>query len=957
MRDATTGTFPTMTSRNGMDSRDHVIDWIAPREGKPFVRRAAEAIAARLPRSHGVIDGTRAVVCVPSSRGARILSANLLDVAEAEGTRLDPPAVVTADSLADRLLAARGEDEIPARATRLERTVAWRRSLAEATPAELRRLGVRNGVALAEDSLRSLASVAIALEDELGREGRTFLDAEAAVPVVAKGMFADDEFAVPDESERWAALASVHRRVAARLASAGLASRVDRERLLVERGEPVAGRLFLVGFLELSGAVRRLAGLQPVTIVLPEPLRPAERDAFGLPKEGMASIDPVPLGEIRVAGSPRGQADEAIEFLATVAAGTPAPASDEVAIGVADPELVPTIAAALRDAGLPARDPAGRPAAGREPLRALAAALAWSTGRSAASLATLARCPSVAAAAMPDADPVAELDAFLGETRLLRLDGDLPEAAIGVAAVRTFRDAIERATETLDGPAVGPLAAAAAIAESLRRLGVDREPDDRRLLGKFLERLATASPAVVGLITPADAARLLLELAASAREPADPRPDEIELLGWLELLFEPAPYLCVVGMNEGKVADARPAPAWLTPSMAAALGLPDPARRLARDAAMLEALRRFHAEPGPGLRLVFGRRSAAGDPALPSRLLLGGGGEDLARRVESLFREPPAVRRPASGRARTAFTVPVAPEGLRDSIESMGVTDFRAYLADPGRFWLERRERLREIVAEAAELDPMAFGTLAHHVIEAAFADPAVRGSTDAFAIREAFLGQLAGLARERIGPRPRPAIRLQLRSLGERLERLAEREAEQRRAGWTIVNLEETLGEAWSLEPEGGGKPMRIAGRIDRIERDGSGPVPRYRVLDAKTSEDAKTPRKAHRAGRKGAERWIDLQLPLYRHFAARQLGVDPGSVATGYLQLPADPDGVAFVMSDFGDDEYADAIDEARRVIARIRAGEFTPGPARFRDDPLRFILQEAVFTGDEAGTEEPS
>jgi hypothetical protein len=67
----------------------------------------------------------------------------------------------------------------------------------------------------------------------------------------------------------------------------------------------------------------------------------------------------------------------------------------------------------------------------------------------------------------------------------------------------------------------------------------------------------------------------------------------------------------------------------------------------------------------------------------------------------------------------------------------------------------------------------------------------------------------------------------------------------------------------------------------------------------------------------------------------------------------LPPDPGGVAFEMSDFTDDEYADAIEEARRVVARIRAGDFAPSAARVRDDPLRFIRQDAVFGGGDDET----
>jgi ATP-dependent helicase/nuclease subunit B len=942
-------TLSSMTVRNSADSRDPVIEWIAPRGATPFVRLAAEAIAARLPRVHGAIDGTNAVVCVPTSRAARLLAANLLEVAEAEGSRLDPPVIVTAERLADRLVATTDAGDVPAAATLLERTVAWRRALAESSPSELRRLGVRRGDTWTPESRQSLASVAVELEDALGREGKTFADAEAIVPAVSRSILADDDLVVPDESERWSALAAVRERVVARLASAGLAAQVDRERRLVERGTSTAEQLYLVGFLEVSGAVRRLASLQPVTVVLPDTPAPEGRDAFGVPRAGGTAVTPIPLDAIRVAGSPRGQADEAIAFLSELAARPEPPASDEVAIGVADSSLVPTVAAALRDAGLGAHEPAGRLVSGREPFRALAAALSWYLEGSAASLAMLARCPAVTAGRSSSSDETAEIDALLAATCLHGLEGTLPVDAPGDAGTGRFRLAMDEAMEPLAEPELEPMDAANAIAAMLSRLGVDRDPGDRALLEQELARLAAASPLVVGRMTPCDAAALVLEMAAKRREPAEPRPEEIELLGWLELLFEPAPHLCIVGMNEGSVPDRGDAVAWLTPSMASALGLPDPDRRLARDAAMLDALRRFH----PGLRLVFGRRSAAGDPTMPSRLLLGGSGPELATRVRTLFREPRTVRHAATGRATTAFTVPQPPADLGARLESMSVTDFKVYLADPYRYWLERYERLGEIVTDAAELDARIFGTLAHDVIEAAFFDEEIRASTDAGAVREAFRSGLDRLVQERFllkrfGERLRPAIRLQLHSLQARLDRLAEREVEQRRAGWTIHETEAILVGTWLLEPAGGGKLMRIRGRLDRIERNDSGATPRYRVLDAKTSENPQTPREAHRAGRGDSARWTDLQLPLYRHFAAERLKVDPATVATGYIQLPPDPGGVAFAMGDFTDDEYADAVEEARRVVARIRAGDFTPGPSRVRDDPLRFIRQEAVFGG---------
>jgi hypothetical protein len=928
--------------------------WIAPRGDAPFVRLAAEAIAPRVPRRNGAIDVTRSVIATPSGRGGRMLEAQLLSVAEAEGLRLDPPAVVTAQRLADRLL----EGEVLADATMLERTVAWRRALGEASESDRNALGLdREGPAVV-DAIRTLAATAITLEDELGREGRTFEDAAGGVPAAA-ALLEIDSGAVPDEAERWAALGAVRARVTAALARAGLAALVDRERMLLRSGRPRAERLFLVGFLEVSGAVRALASRVATTVIVPEPADPgakAARDAFGVPKAGGEPIPIVPLESIRVAGGPRSQAEAALEFLAECSRRTPQPAIDEIAIGVADENLFATVAASLRDEGLGGHQPGGRPILRREPLRALAAALAWRTGRDAESLATLVRGPRAGAAirGVTERDPVAELDAFLAATCLVRLDGELPAEAKGCATVERIVRWVDDATRPLEGLPVGPKAAAAAIVEVLATLGVDRDADLRGELEKLLQRLAAASPMVVGEITPAEAASLVLDLAAAAREPVDPRGDEIELLGWLELLLEPAPHLCIVGMNEGCVPGRGSAPAWLTGSMTTALGLPDAGARLARDAAILEALLRFR----PDLRLVFGRSSPAGDPLLPSRLLLGGTGRELAARVQSLFAAPPTRTRRGASAVGTGFTVPAPAGDLGVSIDSISVTSLRTYLEDPVRFWLERHERIAAVDPRPAELDSATFGTLVHDVLDAAFADATVRASTVVAEVRDAFLAALDRLVLARLGPRLRPALRMQVRSMRTRLERLAAIETASRQDGWLIHDIERSLPESCTLvAPDG--VPVRITGRMDRVERRDSPDGPEYRILDAKTSEEAKSPREAHFGGPKSAPAWVDLQLPLYRHFAAAIVGADPARISTGYLQLPADPRKVAIELADFTPEEHASAVAKAIETIGLIRAGSFARaagsgrGPNR-DDDPLRFILQTPVFAGGD-GEEE--
>jgi len=936
--------------------KDPDLVWIAPFDESPFVRLAAEALAARLPRSHGAIDGTGMVVAVPGARAGRLLLEQLLAVAEAEGVRLDPPTVTTADRLAETIF-FRGN--APAAASRFERIVAWRRVLSDATGEE--RAILAGGGTLDRRGIAALAATALGLEDELALEGQTFEDAAAAVGGVAGAILAGrgDPDDLPDESLRWQALAGLARRVGTILAAAGLATTAERNARLVADGEPQATGLFLVGLLEVPSSVRRVAARVPATIILPEPAVPdaiGRRDAFGVPRPDAIALPEVPEAQIEVCGSPRGQAEAAIAFLRRVAALEPTPAIDEVAIGLADATLAGAVVAAGRDAGIGIHDAAGVPFARREPIRALSAALDFARDASAGSFAVLARCPAAAVALAGDeaANVASTLDRFLAETCLERLDGPLPEGAPGVAAIARWRTRLAEAIAPLHADPVAPSEAAAAIVAVLARLGIEGNDDDRRPLERIVREIADARVEATGPISPREAAEFLLERAAAERVPADPRREEIELLGWLELLFEPARHLCILGMNEGCVPASRRADPWLTGSLRTALGLPGPEARLARDAAFLGALRRWH----PDLRLVFGRASAAGDPLLPSRLLLAPRGEALARRVRALFPEgASAPARAGSRRGPSGFAVPRPPPGFGASLESLSVTDFRAYLADPIRFWLERCEGLSLVDPAASELEPRRFGTLLHRAVDLAFGDEAVRTSTDPERIRTAFLDALDAEVAARHGRRPRPAIRMQLRSARARLEALARVEARERAAGWTIEATERTFSAASRLEPAGGGASIAVRGTCDRLERRDDADGPRYRVLDLKTGDSAKEPKKAHWAGRSGSERWVDLQLPLYRHFLAEELGVDPSRISTGYVQLPAVPAEVQVAIADFDEADYASALAQAREVVRQLRNDEFPASRGSGRDDdPLRFILHVPVFSGGGGDADRP-
>ena len=108
---------------------------------------------------------------------------------------------------------------------------------------------------------------------------------------------------------------------------------------------------------------------------------------------------------------------------------------------------------------------------------------------------------------------------------------------------------------------------------------------------------------------------------------------------------------------------------------------------------------------------------------------------------------------------------------------------------------------------------------------------------------------------------------------------------------------------------------PMRITGKIDRIDRHPDG---RVAILDYKTGEKVQPPRRTHQV----REEWTDLQLPLYRHLV-RELGLGD-SVELAYVSLSAG-EKCELLSAGWSPQELAEADAVASDVIGGIRRGEF--------------------------------
>jgi ATP-dependent helicase/DNAse subunit B len=226
------------------------------------------------------------------------------------------------------------------------------------------------------------------------------------------------------------------------------------------------------------------------------------------------------------------------------------------------------------------------------------------------------------------------------------------------------------------------------------------------------------------------------------------------------------------------------------------------------------------------------------------------------------------------------------------------------------------------------------FGDLAHTVLED-FGRSEIRKSDDPEAIREYLRDQLADRSKVWKSRSQLPSLTLQIENLEYRLERFAEH----RRAGWTIVEVEQRI----TFEFDVDNKPFQVVGIIDRIDQHDDG---RLAVWDYKTSDSGKTAMAAHMDSQGN---WLDLQLPLYRHLITNVRPVnDPDQIGLGYILLPNNTSNVKFDPASWTPEQLHAADEQARMVMRSIRAQVFWPpaiDPPQF-SEATSAICQDNVF-----------
>lgn len=913
-----------------------VLDW-----NLPLVAGAAKQLAVA--NEAGVIDLSRTICATAGTRTGRVLRWHLAALAAASSSRLAPPRLTTPGGLLDALT-----PPTAAEATSLMRELAWVEAFRSMDAADRSRLGLGDHVetgltwSAALSAWADLARMSVELHDELAGAGATF---ELAAPRAA-------EIAGPREAERWEVLSRLWTRVRDALECAGFTDpTIDRaRRSQIAAPSEVLQRVVLIGIVELN-ALQRAAleafanrgGIVDVLVHADERWLGA-LDAFGCVQprstsavEGSRAGDFEPLTLVHVDDSDLTIADragDAVQSAIEAIAALPSSAGpSDVTIGIVDSAFAGTLEAFAPIAGVSIRNAAGRPVSSTEPWRTLEALRAVVGGDVDPSF--LARLPAAGAwlrtrigdALAPGRDLVSTLDEGARAARPGELRADPAPRRAAIGAIDQLVQPFEVEPRPLAAWRAPIREALAILLESLEIDPVSREAV--AVIDAEVTSWGELPDELSGRVDGTAALALLARRTARLAVPAVPREREVEAIGWLELHGDDAAHQILLGLHEGSVPRAVHGHPFLPNSLRRALGLPDDADRATRDAYLLEAMRRGRSSS----RIIVARRSPAGDPVVPSRLLLAVPRTAIAGRVTRLFAEAPlrsaGARGLAPSRTESAFVIPRPPAGPC-RLESIAVTTFRRYIACPYRYWLGSQLHLRAVEPIEEQFDQREFGTLAHDVLHAFGADPAIRNSEKPAEILEYLEAALeATLGRLFSGDVPVP-IEVQLARLRARLAIFAERQALHRASGWRIELVEWSLNDAAILEVPGQ-DPVRITGRIDRIDRNERGEL---LLLDYKTSDSAKTPFEAHHGAKKWTPgKWIDLQLPLYGHLAPAALAKEGIAFdrqrppLLGYMQLPRGRSGSGPVIAPWPPEALEEALVEAARIVTRIRAGAFWP------------------------------
>lgn len=515
-----------------------------------------------------------------------------------------------------------------------------------------------------------------------------------------------------------------------------------------------------------------------------------------------------------------------------------------------------------------------------------------------------------------------------------------------------------------DGPPQGAVDETAAAVRAL-----DRE------LGE-LHELPKAFSAAIGAH---EAIELLSTRLTSQEIQRSHGCDGVTIGGWLDAGMADEPHLVLAGFVEGCVPEGAVADPLLPEAVRSALGMMSGVRRAARDAWILDGIlmrtaARARVQGDASVSFIVPQQSEEGDPLKPSRFLLRVEDGALADRVSLLF---PTGHREHRPRIESGAGVPSlferTPKIEGVAIEAMSVTSFKSFLECPYLFQLrcDARLGLSAIDERLVELDARGFGNLVHAALEKWGREEIAGGrrTEDPAVIERGVIGHLDALVALSYPKSRAPALRVQVELARRRLRRFAQIQAEEAQKGWKVHLVEASFSKNPSHDglqaprvPAVDG--LYLTGRIDRVDVCES--TGRFRALDYKTSAKGESPVSVHLRKTKlddgtSGDRWVDLQLPLYRVLLrSMPKPIEVGLGELGYLNLAPTAEKSAILMLEGPrvTEQLLDAAEDlAEDIVRRVVAGELSPSeriPIR-PDDPLAPIwgLGQRGIADDDSST----
>lgn len=891
----------------------------------PWTSHLLPAAAARLveDRVAGTpdsmdLDFSLWLVVVRGRSASRRLLALLAMEAQRNGRALIPPRIVTPGAM-EQVMFEPGAKIAGAAVRRL----AWTIAVQRAPDGLLGKIWETPEWQDPRDRAFSLGGVLDRTWRELSTTGAGFSEILSVLERIAADV-------VELERDRWVALENLLKDYRKILRGWNLADPADERARMAKSGEPDPRLcVALVGVVELApllvGLLRRLPQ-EPVVFIHAPEAEAAGFDEWGRLVFSHWAKRPCAFGsgEIHVVRGVKEQADRCAELVALWQRGGIPPSA--VTIAVPEPEALPALLHGLADAGIDARAAEGNPASRTAVLRLLSCAADFLDRPKGEppdyeSVAALVRHPDLAGIARC---PVEKLDTYFERhlpARLKPFANDPTSNDGRVAAMIERFEEFLRIRSTHFVVDVTELLLRIYGAERMNRRSTEGRAVLRSLeaVRDFLDELKDLPQSALADLTAADLLRLVVESAGETEIPEPERPDAVEVTGWLEAAADDAPALIVTSVFEGSLPEGTGAEPLLVDRVRQELGMPCRASRHARDQYTLHSVWMSRRQNGR-IALLAPRRSAAGVPARPSRLLLAAHeGAALARRLLAVTSDPGSNAQAAQG---GSGHMPPEPDPERmQAFREFRVTCFSTYIASPLLFYFKHVLRLGAQDDSAEELDAGMFGTAIHSVLQK-FGERRVGriDSPAASAIANEVNEILDEQMNRRFGAHALPTVRAQRRALQGRLEMFAERQAAYFADGWQIAYVETHSALEVDFPVAGAPPGVKLRGKIDRIDRHRDGA---WRVIDYKSSASAKQPDDAHFAKRSGA--WRDLQLPLYVKLLPR-VGMPELDAAENldlvYFNLPPAADD-AGITEPFDRSRVEEAWTKAEEIVAEVCSG----------------------------------